>query len=184
MRITPSKPAVSALLKKAGTLIRKFVSMKTPALIGQLNRVLRGWANYHRFVVSYETFRLIDYVLFQKMWRMLLRRHPNTSKGEIIRKYWSADGRSGTFAVKERNSKGEMKLYRLVKLAEVPIRRHVKIRAKANPYLPEYAGYFWHRRHRASAKQLSIGDYLMIRSLRNNGGWTPASPHKGAFGEA
>ena len=34
------------------------------------------------------------------------------------------------------------------------IRRYVKIKADANPYLPEYAGYFWRRRNKKDSKLL------------------------------
>jgi hypothetical protein len=36
----------------------------------------------------------------------------------------------------------------------VKIRRYVKIKADATPYLPEYAGYFWRRRNKKDSKLL------------------------------
>ena len=43
---------------------------------------------------------------------------------------------------------------RLVKMNDTPVRRHVKIKADANPYLPEYGRYFWERRHNKEARLL------------------------------
>ena len=43
-----------ALIRKVGTLIRKHTSAPMVVLIGKLNQVLRGWANYHRHVVASE----------------------------------------------------------------------------------------------------------------------------------
>jgi RNA-directed DNA polymerase len=39
-------------------------------------------------------------------------------------------------------------------VSTVKIRRYVKIKADANPYLPEYAGYFWRRRNKKDSKLL------------------------------
>ena len=170
MRVTPSREAVQSLLRRTGDTIRRFVSMKTPALIGHLNRMLRGWGNYHRFVVSSETFRKVDRAIFQQLWRMLTRRHPNKSKGWIIQHYFRLPGRPEGFSAQERDSEGNLRFYRLFRLVELPIRRHVKIRAQANPYLPEYAGYFWQRRHNREARSHSMDERQKIRAVRNLGG--------------
>ncbi len=34
------------------------------------------------------------------------------------------------------------------------IKRHIKIKAAANPYDPEYGAYFWRRRNRKDSKLL------------------------------
>ena len=38
-----------------------------------------------------------------------------------------------------------MENHRLYRIRYVPIRYHVKVKAKANPFLPEYDRYFYHR---------------------------------------
>ena len=35
--------------------------------------------------------------------------------------------------------------YRLYKVSKIPIVYHVKVKSKANPYLPEYDKYFYQR---------------------------------------
>jgi RNA-directed DNA polymerase len=64
-----------------------------PALVKKLNQALRGWGNYHRHVDASATFARLDHYVYQQLWRMLRRRHPNKSKGWLIRKYWTATGR-------------------------------------------------------------------------------------------
>ena len=76
-----------------GNLIRKHVSAPMPALVKKLNQALRGWGNYHRHVDASATFARLDHYVYQQLWRMLRRRHPNKSKGWLIRKYWTATGR-------------------------------------------------------------------------------------------
>jgi len=60
LRIMPSKEGVLALIRKVGTLIRKYISAPIVILIKKLNEILRGWAHYHRHVVSTEAFARVD----------------------------------------------------------------------------------------------------------------------------
>lgn len=60
LHITPSKEGVLALIRNVGTIIRKYISAPIIILIKKLNETLRGWAYYHRHVVSSETFRRVD----------------------------------------------------------------------------------------------------------------------------
>lgn len=80
LHIMPSTEGVLALVRKVGTLIRKHVSAPMPVLIKKLNEVLRGWANYHRHVVSSEAFSRIDTYVFDQLRNMLRKRHPKKSK--------------------------------------------------------------------------------------------------------
>jgi RNA-directed DNA polymerase len=153
LHITPSKEGVHALMQKVGSLIRKHVSAPMPVLIKKLNAILRGWANYHRHVVASEAFSRIDTYVFERLRRMLRRRHPTKSIKWLIKHYWSAAGRN-VFAVLAKTIKAGKKLYQVLKISSIGIRRYVKIKAAANPYLCEYAGYFWRRRHKKASKLL------------------------------
>ncbi|MBW2671705.1 MAG: hypothetical protein JRD87_17945 [Deltaproteobacteria bacterium] len=68
-------------------------------MIKKLNQTLRGWANYHRHVVSSEAFSRIDTYVFEQLWRMLRKRHPRKSKRWLFNKYWTASGKRPIFAV-------------------------------------------------------------------------------------
>lgn len=152
LHITPSNEGVHALKQKVGTLICKYVGAPMPALIKELNAVLRGWANYHRYVVASEAFRQIDMFVFDRLRRMVRRRHRTRPLTWLIKRYWSAAGRN-VFAVRTK-TKARQKLYQVLRVCSIGIRRYVKIKAAANPYLPEYAGYFWRRRHEKESKLL------------------------------
>jgi RNA-directed DNA polymerase len=45
------------------------------------------------------------------------------------------------------------------------IRRYVKIKADANPYLPEYDGYFWRRRNKKASKLLPAMSAREFRAM-------------------
>ena len=149
--IKPSKEGVQALISKVGTLIRKYTSAPMEALIGKLNQVLRGWANYHRHVVASEAFSRVDSYVFHQLWRMLRRRHNNKSKAWIIDHYWKATGKKWIFSV-IRKVKRKSRIYQVIRVGSIGIRRHIKIKAEANPYLQEFAFYFHQRRNNRESR--------------------------------
>ena len=69
--------------------------------------------------------------------------------------YWTATGRKHRFSVSVRFAKGLRKVYQVIRICAIGIKRHVKIKADANPYSSEYAAYFWRRRHDKASKLLA-----------------------------
>jgi len=153
LHITPSKEGVLALTRKVETLIRKYVSAPIIILIKKLNEIIRGWAYYHRHVVSSDAFRRVDKYVYEQLWRMLRRRHSNKSTKWLFKKYWTKTGMKGIFGVIVKY-KNKYKRYQVTLATTINIRRHIKIKAEANPYMPEYGKYFWFRRHVKEAKLL------------------------------
>lgn len=154
LHIKPSDEGIKALVEKVGTLIRKYVSAPMIILIKKLNQVLRGWANYHRHVVASEAFSQIDTYVFRQLWRMLKKRHPGKSVKWLFNEYWTASGRNHIFAVKQTTRDGREKVYQVVRICSIGIKRHVKVKAAANPYDPKFAKYFWTRRNIRDSKLL------------------------------
>jgi RNA-directed DNA polymerase len=171
LNITPSKEACCALIRKVGMIIRKYVSAPIEVLIKKLNEVLRGWGNYHRHVVSSEAFCRVDTYVYEQLWRMLRRRHQNKTRGWLIQRYWTAAGRKWVFAVRSRR-KGKPCVYQVLRLCSIGIRRHIKVRADANPYMPEFSNYFWERKHIKKARLLPelSGRQTKRPELKVNGG--------------
>jgi hypothetical protein len=118
---------------------------KASELICKLNPVLRGWANYHRHVVSSCIFGRIDHFLLPTLRHWIRGEHPNKSWRWIERRYFSA-GPSGTFSVRVPGREGKMRVLSLYRLGKTQIERHIKVRAKANPYDSAYTEYFEKRR--------------------------------------
>jgi RNA-directed DNA polymerase len=154
LHITPSEEGIQSLIQKVGALTRKYVSAPMIILITKLNQVLRGWANYHRHVVSSEAFSRIDTYVFEQLWRMLRKRHPKKSKTWLFKEYWNNTERKHVFAVKAMTRKGIEKVYQVVRICTIGIKRHIKIKAAANPYCPAFARYFWNRIHNKESKLL------------------------------
>jgi len=143
--IKPTRHSVRNVLDKARQCLTKCRGQKAVVLIRKLNPILRGWANYHRHVVSKKTFGRVGYYVLRMLWRWIRREHPNKSRGWIKRRYFSADP-TGAFSVRIRDREGNPRVLRLYRVAQTVIERHIKVRAEANPYDPQYREYFEKRR--------------------------------------
>ena len=162
LHIIPSKEGVLALIRKVGTIIRKHMNAPIYLMIRKLNDTLRGWANYHRHVVSSDAFQRVDNYVYDELWRMVHKKHPHKSRKWLSKKYWTISGKKGIFAVSTK-LKNKVKIYQIIRVCSIGIRRHRKIKADANPYLPEYGKYFWTRRH---VKESKLWRELTARQLR------------------
>ena len=144
--VKPSKKSVKALNTGLhNTVFERGKAWKGEDLIRVLNRQLRGWANYHQSVCAKEAFSHADHTLYEMLWRWAKRRHPKKNRKWITANYWHSKGlRNWVF------SAGNAELMRL---GEVPIVRHTKVRMKANPYLD--TEYFAQRKFQNGMKRLS-----------------------------
>ena len=146
--IKPSKDNVKSFLQNIRETIHKHRGSETVALIGDLNAKIRGWANYHRHVVSGKTFSYVDNRIRMDLWRWMRRRHHNKSTGWLYKTYLSKGSKPGRFStvVKDKEKKTS-RTYELIRASSIPIMRHIKIRGDANPFDPSYTGYLEKRRH-------------------------------------
>jgi RNA-directed DNA polymerase len=125
--ITPSKTAVKRHWATLSELISQNKAARQANLIGVLNPVIAGWANYYRAVVSTKTFQLLDHRLYEKLRRWAFFRHPRKGRRWVIQRYWETPpGKSWDF----RDRDGPT----LNQHGRVPIVRHVKVRGEASPY--------------------------------------------------
>jgi RNA-directed DNA polymerase len=151
--IKPSKSAVKRFLDKIRALIKANPAAKTEELIRQLNSKLRGWANYYRHEVSKKTFAYVDTQVFLALIAWINRRHPEKSAQWKRQRYFRRKGlRQWVFFAKIRDALKSVTHLDLFSMASVPIIRHIKIQARANPYDPAFTDYFTRR---ASGRRVS-----------------------------
>jgi RNA-directed DNA polymerase len=147
--IKPAKASKKSMLTKVRDIIKKHSDSKAVDLIISLNPLIRGWANYHRHIVSSDTFSKIDAAIFKALWRWCLRRHPNKSKRWIKSKYFGKLGnRNWVFQGEKIEKDGEPHLQYLCYAGKVLIKRHLKIQGSANPYDRNWETYFLDREKR------------------------------------
>jgi retron-type reverse transcriptase len=143
--IKPTRQSVRSVLEKARQRIKSCHGHTAADLIHQLNPLLRGWANYHRHVVSKRIFGRVDYYVYQMLWRWARREHRDKSDGWIRQRYFSADPK-GAFSIRTQDRQGQEQVLKVYRLAETVIERHIKVRGAANPYDPADVEYFEKRR--------------------------------------
>jgi len=137
--IKPSRQSVKVFLAKVRAIIAENQHASAGHLTMLLNPLIRGWTNYHRHVVSKKIFQRIDHEIFQALWRWAKRRHRNKSAKWIRNKYF---GRYWVFHGEVSHGDGDRREVRIFGAGKVPITRHVKVRAAANPHDPKWEHYF------------------------------------------
>jgi RNA-directed DNA polymerase len=144
--IKPSKKNVKTFLDGIRQTIKAALGMSAADLIDQLNPKIRGWANYHRHVVSKRTFGRVDHTIFFSLWQWARRRHPNKNPRWFKSKYFERRGdRDWSFFGESCDDEGRPKKVWLFHAKSTPIKRHVKVKGEANPYDPTYETYFEER---------------------------------------
>ncbi|HUE54973.1 MAG TPA: group II intron reverse transcriptase/maturase [Candidatus Udaeobacter sp.] len=144
--ITPSKKNVKTFLDGIRQTIKDARGMSAAALIEQLNPKIRGWANYHRHVVSKRTFGRVDHSILFSLWQWARKRHQNKNPHWLKPKYFGRRGdRDWTFFGETCDDQGQPNRVWLHLAKSTPIQRHVKVKGEANPYDPAYETYFENR---------------------------------------
>jgi RNA-directed DNA polymerase len=144
--IKPSKKNVKTFLGGIRKTIKAALGMSAADVIHELNPKIRGWANYHRHVVSKRTYVRVDHEIFSSLWRWARRRHPNKNTRWRKQKYFALHrGHDWSFFGETCDDEGQPSQVWLCHARSTPIKRHLKVKGDANPYDPAYATYFEQR---------------------------------------
>jgi RNA-directed DNA polymerase len=143
--IKPARKSIAAFLTEIREIVRAHRGSTAHLLITKLNPVIRGWAMYHRHVVSKRTFTHVDRVLWRILWQWAKPRHPNKGLRWIKRKYFERVGTRNWIFHGNSATGGSPAHLRLFHAASVKIVRHILVRSGLNPYDPAWAAYIAHR---------------------------------------
>jgi RNA-directed DNA polymerase len=86
--IKPSKKAQKRHLAHLKQVIRAHRGASQAGLIGKLNPIIRGWANYYKTCAAKETFNQMSAQLYFKLRRWAAFRHPRKWRKWCYRRYW------------------------------------------------------------------------------------------------
>ena len=132
--IRPNKDSVQAIKRKLKHAFRERRGFRVDAVIGTVNPIIRGWANYFRVGVSSEIFGSLDSYLFALQQRWVNWQHPHKSWGWKRRRYWGNYRRGNRWVF------GKPDFY-MLRFSWFPIKRHTLVRRNAawdDPELDEY----------------------------------------------
>jgi RNA-directed DNA polymerase len=147
--IKPSRKNVKSFLECIRETVKSNRTAKTENLIGLLNPQIWGWANYFRHVCAKETYNHVDSQIFRIIWQWIKQRHPQKNgqwrKGKYFR---SQRNRNWVFFAMIQSKDGKRAPLDLFQASSIAIKRHIKIRADATPFDPEFREYFQLRERR------------------------------------
>ncbi len=145
--IKPAKEAVKSIKTSIREIFRKYRGKPAFLLITKLNSVIRGWANYHKMIVSKEIFFKVGNYIYDEIWRWIKYNHPTKGKKWAWKRYFS----NGIFSDTD---KKQHKKYFLFRITSVKIKRHIKIKGACNPFNQQWDEYLTIRKRRKSQNNL------------------------------
>ena len=157
--IKPSQEKVKKHYAKMAVVISRHNASPPQVLISQLNPIIRGWSNYYSCVVSKQAYSKLDHLIWQRIERWCLRRHPNKSATWVNHKYFNSVG--------DRNWVFGDKNWTLTTHAETPIVRHIKVKGEKSPYDGEL-GYWAGRLGKHPELSTRVSKLLKIQKTKCN----------------
>lgn len=153
--IRPSKEAQKRHLAYLKQVIRDYRGCSQAGLIGKLNPIIRGWANYYKTCAAKETYNQMSAQLYFKLRRWAAFRHPRKWPSWCYRRYWQRIDERVRF------SDGDNYLFQY---EETKIRRHTKVIGSKSPFDGDWV-YWAQRLQRHPLKPLRV-----VKLLKWQGG--------------
>lgn len=145
MLIKPSKKNAKNFLDKIRGKLYENKTLTQENMINSLNPIIRGWANYHRWVASSRSFSRASHMIWKSLWRWCIKRHPNKGLRWIKARYFKTVGADRwVFSCKHTSKRGVG--LRLLMPVDIKIRKHIKIRTTFNPFDQQWEEYLVKRK--------------------------------------
>lgn len=140
----PSKESIKTFRQEVRATWKRVLNRPLTQAIQVLNSQVLGWGNYHRHYVSKRIFSTLDHWMWLRQVRYRYRLHPHKSWGWCIKRYWGSIPSIGDKWVFKDRETGKY----LLKLAWIPINRHVQVKKDYSPDDPQLRDYWSRRRQR------------------------------------
>jgi RNA-directed DNA polymerase len=133
--IKPAKEKVKEVKQKLREIWLQMVGSTVENLVGKINPIIRGWANYYSHVVSSKTFSDLDTWMFRRECRFTNKRHPQKGNGWKKKRYFGRlnpnhPNDKWFFGSKEKGAY-------VIKFAHTPIVRHNGVPHDDSPDNPD-----------------------------------------------
>ncbi len=158
--IKPSRESVRKMREKLREEWAHVRGHNIDAVIGRLNPLIRGWANYFRSQVASDVFAGMDHFMLGREMRYVRRTHRRKSNSWRKARYW------GKLHPKRNDrwvfGNTQTGAY-LMKFKWFKIERHILVRGTASPDDPHLRGY-WAARYAARAKDHTSSAQKLARN--------------------
>ena len=146
--IKPSKKFMQKTRNDIRDIFLNHSGKSVGSLIGKINPVIRGKANYLNKAVSCKAFRNLDNYLFKRQVRFVKRTHPKKNKNWTKNKYWGRLNlrRKDNWVFGDKDSGNYM-----LKFSWTKIERHSLVSKRASPDDPLNIDY-WDKRNKKCQK--------------------------------
>jgi len=164
---TPSRTALKKIRQRLAEELHSLRGAATADVIGVLNPIIRGQANYYRPGVSSRAFKGLDNYMWRLLNKWARRRHRNKPPRWVAAHYFGGfhPTRCDKWVFGDRESGAW-----LYKYAWTPIVRHVPVPGRYSPDDPALARYWADRRRKRKPPQLAPA---WERALRTQHGCCP-----------
>ena len=161
--IKPSRSSIQSFKDKLKQAFHRYRGIPAHALIRILNPIIRGWANYHKGCCAKLTFYKLGAFIYFKLKRWARHEHGNKNRWWIANRYFR-----NNYFTDQRITKKGIEQNRLYRISHIPIKYHIKIKSKANPYFEQYDEYFKNRTNWREKRALECRQITTFVTKQNN----------------
>ena len=132
--ISPSREATRRHTQEIGRKLRVLRNAPQEKVISELNPIIRGWCNYHRWVVCSKAFGRCENTTYQQLVRWGLARHHGKTKKWVSQRYFRRLDMRTVFGTYIKDEEGTPTLISVRKHVETQKEDWVKVKGEASPY--------------------------------------------------
>ncbi len=147
---TPTKGKVETFKEKVKNIILAYRGRKTEEMIERLNPIIRGWANYHRYIQAGTAFNRLGLIIRNALFKWAKGRHRRKTPKWIRNHYWNISRDKGHFSCVVKTKEDKSKVLELLNPSDILLARYIKVKGKADPFSPEYQEYLQYRQSAAN----------------------------------
>jgi RNA-directed DNA polymerase len=148
----PSRDALKKIRRRTADELRALRGASPVEVIGTMNPIIRGQANYFRPGASKKAYQALDNHLWQHLYKWARRRHPNKSRRWVTARYFGPfhPTRRNKWVYGDRETGAYLHQYAWTKIV-----RHVPVIGRNSPDDPALAHYWANRRRKRKPPQLA-----------------------------
>jgi RNA-directed DNA polymerase len=163
----PSRDAIKKIRRRIAEELRALRGASPLEVIGTMNPIIRGQANYFRPGASKKAYQTLDNHLWQHLYKWARRRHPNKSRKWVTTRYFGPFNphRHDRWVYGDQETGAYLHQYAWTKIV-----RHVPVIGRHSPDDPALAQYWADRRSKSKPPQLAES---WQRTLRDQQGQCP-----------